>query len=489
MKKIISLVLVAAAMLGLGACAGGTTGQTGQTETPTDTTAAENVFMAGYAQEIITPDFPVGLMGYGNDKTRISTGKLNELYVSVLAVRDPEGNTAVMISADLMFNKETYTDALAEWVEEEVGIPAANVIFSSIHQHSTPDLKGDYNKFAEPLIQKAIKDAVADLAPAEMYINSVETKALNFVRHYWNAKGEMVTDHSGDMSVGLVSHESEADNEMQLLKFKRGEDKKDIMVINFQTHPLMSTSSSKTQISADWVGVLRKNVVKELDCNVMYFSGAGGNLNSTSRIKEENKSTDFKDHGKRAANYVIKAEDSYVKVETGPVKVKQVTIDYEVDHSQDHLAEKAKPIYEAYAEGDMSKAKECLAKTSEFHSVYHAYYLYLRYQQDTTRSMTISAISMGDVAFTAHPYEMFDTNGMELKDGTVGNENYEADKQMENPYKMTIVTTIANGYNSYIPSKMGYTNGGYSTDVAHFVPGTGEQVVTDFLNILNELHG
>lgn len=489
MKKIVSLILVAATMLGLGACAGGTTGQTGQTETPTDTTAAENVFMAGYAQEIITPDFPVGLVGYGNEKTRISTGKLNELYVRVLAVRDSEGSTAVMISADLMMNTEKYTDALAKWVEEEVGIPAANVVFSSIHQHSTPDLKGQYDDFAYPLIQKAIKNAVADLAPAEMYINSVETKALTFVRHYWNDKGEMVTDNSGDQSSTLVSHESEADNEMQMLKFKRGEDKKDILIVNFQAHPHMSTSNTRTQISADWVGVFREKVAKDLDCNVMYFSGAGGNLSSTSRITEENKSTDYKDHGNRAANYVIKAEDSYVKVETGPVKVKQVTIDYQVDHSQDNLAQKAKPIYEAYAQGDMSRAKELLGKNPEFHSVFHAYYLYLRYQQKATRSLKISAISMGDVAFTAHPYEMFDTNGMELKDGTVGNGNYEADKQMENPYKMTIIATIANGYNSYIPSKMGYTNGGYSTDVAHFIPGTGEQVVTDYLNILNELHG
>ena len=41
----------------------------------------------------------------------------------------------------------------------------------------------------------------------------------------------------------------------------------------------------------------------------------------------------------------------------------------------------------------------------------------------------IGVISIGDVAFTIHPYEMFDTNGMELRSGTVGKANYEADEQ------------------------------------------------------------
>ena len=67
-------------------------------------------------------------------------------------------------------------------------------------------------------------------------------------------------------------------------------------------------------------------------------------------------------------------------------------------------------------------------------------------------------------------------------------ENYFPEEQMENPYKMTIVATIANGYNSYIPSRMGYTNGGYSTDTALFAPGSGERIVADYLKILNELH-
>ena len=84
---------------------------------------------------------------------------------------------------------------------------------------------------------------------------------------------------------------------------------------------------------------------------------------------------------------------------------------------------------------------------------------------------------------------MFDTSGMELRSGTVGNENYAAEDQLENPYAMTVICTIANGHLGYVPSLLGYTNGGYSTDIAYLAPGSGEELVGDYLAILNELHG
>lgn len=490
MKKISALFL-AAFMLTLCACAPANNGNSGNTAaTPTDTTAAANVFMAGFGEANITPDFAVGMTGYGNQSTRISTGKRNDLYVYVLAVRDPEGSTALIIGSDLMNHSTSQSSQIARWAEANVNVPAENVIFSSAHQHSTPGLgEAKYGNFAYPLIYQAIEAAIADLSPAEMYINRVETKALNFVRHYITSDGDIVTpNHNGDKKGSIIRHESDADNEMQLLKFKRGGDKKDILVVNFQAHPYKATSSTATQLSSDWIGILRTQVAEELDCNVLYFSGAGGNLADKSDLAEENKYKDFKSHGERAAKYVIDAEDSYTQVQTGAVKIKKVTFAYDTNHSMDHLAAEALPIYEELMYGDFNKASEMAREHPDFFSVYHARSVWTNSNLEPTRDMALSAVSIGDVAFTAHPYEMFDTNGMELKNGTVGNENYAAEDQLANPYKMTIITTIANGYYNYIPSAMGYANGGYATDTASFAPGTGEQVVGDMLQILNVLH-
>ena len=227
---------------------------------------------------------------------------------------------------------------------------------------------------------------------------------------------------------------------------------------------------------------------EKLGVHTIYFSGAGGNLNSSSRIAEENLSTDYKHHGRRAANYVIKAEEGYVKVENGLVACKEVVKTYETDHSMDHMLAEATIVEEARSVS-LKHANEVLKKYPQFFSVYHASAVVSKAKAAKERDLTISVITFGDVAFTVHPYEMFDTNGMELKKGTVGNENYASDVQQENPFKMTFITTMSNGSNGYLPSALNCKNGGYSVDITYFAHGTAENLVTDYLTLLNELHG
>ena len=102
--------------------------------------------------------------------------------------------------------------------------------------------------------------------------------------------------------------------------------------------------------------------------------------------------------------------------------------------------------------------------------------------------LNLDKVAECDIAFTAHPYEMFDTNGMELREGTVGNDHYAAEDQLENPYEMHFVTSLSNGSEGYIPSYDGFTNGGYERDTTKYAQGTGELIVGDILHVLNDLH-
>jgi len=136
---------------------------------------------------------------------------------------------------------------------------------------------------------------------------------------------------------------------------------------------------------------------------------------------------------------------------------------------------------------DISVAHVEVKKYPTLHSVYHATSVVNKAKAGPTRELTIGAISIGDAVFTYHPYEMFDTNGVELRNGTEGNENYLPEEQMENPFAMTFVCTLANGHLGYVPSMLGYTNGGYSTDITYVAPGTGERLVGDYLELLHQL--
>ena len=71
---------------------------------------------------------------------------------------------------------------------------------------------------------------------------------------------------------------------------------------------------------------------------------------------------------------------------------------------------------------------------------------------------------------------MFDTNGMEIKEGT--------------PFEMTFIISYAwPAYMGYIASELAWTHGGYECDNSVYVRGTAEELVAAYLGMLKELKG
>jgi len=449
----------------------------------------ENSIQVGFGAGDVTAEWPIGLQGLGNEATRIATEIASRIYIYCVAITDSKGQTALIMSIDAGsggFHADIFPP-----IEEKFGIPREHIILSALHQHSTPYGGEKYEALLIKGALEAVQQALDDRAPATMQLNTVTTEALSFVRQYIakDPAGSIVGDNYNDAigkEYGYQRHESESDKEMRLVKFVR-EGKKPIIMVNFQAHPHMGAFGPNiTKQHADWPGVMRDLVAEVLDAHCIYISGAGGNLNSSSRIATENISKNWKHHGLRAADYVIRAERSYKDANAGELKFKTVTISYEANHSEDYKLEEATYIHNLRRE-DFDRSKAEVKKYPSLHSIYHATSIVNKAARGATRELTIGAIALGDVVFTFHPYEMFDTNGMELRAGTVGNPNYRPHEQRENPYPMTFLCTLGNGHLGYVPSLLGYTNGGYSTDISYLAPGSGERLVGDYLNILHEL--
>ena len=89
-------------------------------------------------------------------------------------------------------------------------------------------------------------------------------------------------------------------------------------------------------------------------------------------------------------------------------------------------------------------------------------------------AITINALCVGDLAFALAPYEMFDTNGMEIK--------------ANSPFMMTMVLTLANqGSIGYLPTRMSFEHGSYAADTCRFSPGIGEALAEEFVKLLNQI--
>lgn len=437
-----------------------------------------STLFVGYSKIDITPKHPVPLAGYGNEAMRYSDNVLDPLYATCLAFSDESGSTALMFGLDSL-HADTW---MREAVSEATGLPMERIHLSGSHTHAGPycflnsGLPGADEHLLGTLkngLITAANQALADRHPAQMYITDAHPIGLNYVRNYRMEDGTWAGPSFGNTNQRYVAHETQADNQLQLVKFAR-EGHKDILVANFGTHQTFTGGTNRHDISADSFGAMRAKLERVLECRVAYFYAAGGNIAPRSKIPTEHSFQDPVDHGRALADCALDVIDTFRPVSTGPVRAAVLRLDIEVNHTLDHMADTARSIIQVWQEtGDRIRCNE-LSHQAGLNSVYHAQSVLDKLVLGKTFDIEIGAISLGDVAFAIAPYEMFDTNGKQIKEGS--------------PHEMTIVATCANEYRSYIPSSIHFEHGGYSVDRCRFIPGTGERLAEEYISLLSKLH-
>lgn len=482
MKRTITWLLLLALVLGLMGCESNTPQtETEQMEaTQTEATLSPiTAFSVGYAKVDVTPDFSVPLNGYGNIETRMSTGFLDRIYATCVAVTDARNETVLLFAYDMAAADPKFLMTLRASVSQYTGVPQNNIMLTASHSHSAPAVGSTkvpvQAKYDRQLIQwmtQLAMDALADRKEAQMHIGAVEIVGQSFIRHYQLDDGTSV-GYSSMIKNNAVAHQGIGDYTMQLLKFTREGDK-DVLMANWQCHPHRTGGSAKYDISADIVGVIRDTLEAELDCDFIYVQGAAGNMNPTSLLPDEKVADSYIDQGREIAQFVIDAgEDVYTQVQTGNVELLRKDLDVKVDHSEDHLLPYAMEVQALWtATNDRAKA-DALGQPNGVRSVYHAGRIVANNRLGDIDTMELNAISFGDVAIVTAGYEMFCANGIYIKENS--------------PYKMTIVMGYANDNNPYIPSVDSFAYEAYENDQCRYEPGTGEMLAKTLVEMLEEV--
>lgn len=481
MKKLVAIALLLSMVLGLCAC--GTA--PGETTSPSEAVSIEGKFSVGFGRVNVTPEESVPLGGYGNTSFRLSTGFLDYLYTTCVAFTDKDGNTVLLYHNDQISSSASVFLGARQSISKATGIPVDNIMVSATHTHAAPDLGNNNHitniRYKSQLVLgmvEAAKAALDDRKPAEMYIGEARPEGLNFVRHYKHQLADGTWKYFGDNFGSTVldettQHTSEADNQLQLVKFVR-QGGQDVVLINWQSHPHRYGGSKKYELTADIVGAMREKMESELGCLFAYFSGGSGNVNPVSRIPEENVTSEYKTQGQKLAEYAIAAYPGLEKAETGRVQIINNTYKGTVNHSMDHLVSVAYKVQQIWTSTNNSSLAMAEGKAFGINSVYHAGGIISKSGMGEFYNVEMYAFSIGDVGFVTAPYEMFDTNGKEIKDGS--------------PFKATFVITCANDGIGYIPSQLAYDHGCYGADTGKFVPGTGEILAQEYVKMLETLH-
>ena len=444
---------------------------------------------AGFGRVNITPNYSVPLGGYGRSVTRMSQGFLDYLYATCVAVTDENDNTVLIVTTDLGSIESAIWEPLCQAVTAQTGVPAQQILVQATHTHSAPDMsvsEASAKKFKEEVtagIVQACVDAMADRSNATMHTAEIYPEGMNFVRHYTLTDGTVYGDNFGSLTGGKINgHTSEADNQLQLLLFKRdAEDKKDILSINWQGHPKMASTADtpfgtahRAQLSADYISPTRDYVETNTDCLFSFHLGASGNLNTISKIHSEQPTDDYKVYGELLGAYVVEALKNVKLVEGTTIHSAQATYEAPIDKSEDHLYDAA---WAAWSEWNSTGVFRAPAGSGLISS-YHASSVIVRHNsKEVSRQFQLNAVSIGSVGFIAAPYEMFDTNGVFIKENS--------------PFETTFVMTCSNGHYGYLAADQAFTfndnTGSYEAYNRLYPRGTAENLANIYVQLLNEL--
>ena len=232
--------------------------------------ALGGTFKAGFARLDITP--PLGIPLSGNFAYRPAEFIHDPLEATCVAFSDGV-NTALVYTVD---NLHIPNDVIARaWraIGDATGVSSQMVFIASTHTHNGPATGNAYSLDACPESERARarrlidesedmlvsrlaeagRLACADMSPAAMSSARGTCPGISFIRVFMMKDGRTRTN-PGVNNPDIDHAIGTPDETLQLVRIAR-EGKKEIAIVNFQTHPAVI---GRRGISADWPGSARR---------------------------------------------------------------------------------------------------------------------------------------------------------------------------------------------------------------------------------------
>lgn len=256
---------------------------------PSSASAAEG-WWAGAAAVDVTPPGPVWLAGYSARKTP-SEGVTLPIKVKALALRDPAGATAVLLTADVVGFDRGFAARVFERIGQAHGLPRGSVALFASHTHTAPLVRDagpmlaergmnpdlakpndDFRRDAEEKLVGAAASALRSLRPVELAYGEGEARfAMN--RREKRAAG---------YTIGL-NPEGPVDRAVPVLRAVDAEGKLVAVLFGYACHNTTLTAHIMT-ISGDYAGFAQAKLEADHPGAVALFAmGCGADANPNPR--------------------------------------------------------------------------------------------------------------------------------------------------------------------------------------------------------------
>jgi len=412
----------------------------------------------GFGTAVINPDPGHPLVGYFNP--RPNTGVLDDLRVKVMLI-EADGALSGVISYDLCVLSGELMDVVRAALRKERYAFAEAIPLTATHTHTGPYVGGILREWgadqgylarvAERTLA-AVREAISDMAPAELRAGIVADNPYAFNRRYWMKSGRVVTN-PGKLNPDIVKPEGPVHRGIGILSVcKQGRPAG--VIANICNH---CDTTGGDKVSADWPGHMERELQNRLGepIPVITLIFPAGNINHLDVSSEDPQISveEAQRIGRGYAEIIYGQLEKLDPIDPLPVKsaTKTVTIGYR-RITDEQLARARRVTAMKVDDADHDLTSEDLARGSRVVEKFFAEQLlaYAKDANDRGRDFDLAVLAFSDeLAVLFLPGEPFTEIGRALVEAS--------------PFKRTFVCELSNGACGYVALKECFGRGGYET--------------------------
>ncbi|MCC5932400.1 MAG: neutral/alkaline non-lysosomal ceramidase N-terminal domain-containing protein [Cyclobacteriaceae bacterium] len=247
---------------------------------------ASDIWKAGMAKRIITPEQPLWMAGYAH-RNRPGDSKLHDLWARALFLEDASGRQGLFIGCDILGFPKIMSDRIRDSLKAVLGLERAQIILHGTHTHSGPVLsnaltdiypleardKKPIDAYSEQLIYNLIDlaiEAKARIEPVRLFSGN------GVVRFQVNRRQNREADiHT------LTELKGPHDYAVPVLDIRDVNGDRKAIMFGYACHP---TTLDLYQWSGDYPGFAQIELEKMYPgLMTFFFQGASGDLNPLPR--------------------------------------------------------------------------------------------------------------------------------------------------------------------------------------------------------------
>jgi neutral ceramidase len=385
-------------------------------------------FRASAVKVEITPSSVQPLLGYG---ARNSTGVHDPLFHRIVAL-DDGALQMFLVSTDIALVSPSFYDDFCRDLKKETGIDRHQLWWMSTHTHSAPEVgppglpqvfmperykhqpDWEYANRVKRTLLDGIKDARTKLAPARLATGE------GFAMANINRRAR---DADGRIKLGLNPY-GPVDRQVGVIRLERTDGTPIAVIANYAIHGT-ALGGANTMISGDVPGVVATYVEEKIHAPLLFINGAAGNIAPIYSGYPDYRSAHLTEFNVLLGDRILEALEGLPRA-TSDVSLRT-----------------AERIVE-------TPRKAALGWTDDLGT-------YRRPDSSVGNLVRLPVWFLSvnsDTVIWAAPLELFCEIAIQVR--------------QKSPFRHTFYFGYANGWLGYLPTKLGFTEGGYEPNTSPF---------------------